>query len=83
MRSIAEQNSTTCSSAVWILILDLTTVLKILPFSSKIMADPSIVKRYAISPANVSNYVVPDTGAMVLIPDPVSISEIIRQAFYQ
>jgi LCP family protein required for cell wall assembly len=63
--------------------LDATTILKLLPFSSKLIADQSIVKRYAISPSNVTNYIVPENGAMVLIPDPVSIGEIIRQAFYQ
>ena len=63
--------------------LTVDTVLSLLPFSSKILADTSIVKRYAIGANNVTNYVVPGSGSMVLIPDAVSISEIIRQAFYE
>ncbi len=63
--------------------LDLATVLRILPFSSQLMSNQSLVKRYSISYANVTNYIVPENGYMVLIPDPVSIGELIRQAFYQ
>ena len=63
--------------------LPLETIINLLPFSSKILSDPSIVKRYAIGPSNVTNYIVPGSGAMVLIPDATSISEIIRQAFYE
>ena len=63
--------------------LPLDTVLSLLPFAAKLTSDPALVKRYSISPSNVTNYIVPSTGAMVLIPDPVSIGEIIRQAFYQ
>jgi LCP family protein required for cell wall assembly len=63
--------------------LNVATVLRLLPLGSNILADPSIVKRYTIGPSNVSNYTVPDNGAMVLLPDPISIGEIIRQAFYQ
>ena len=63
--------------------LTVDTVLGLLPFSSKILADTSIVKRYAIGANNVTNYVVPGSGSMVLIPDAVTISEIIRQAFYE
>jgi polyisoprenyl-teichoic acid--peptidoglycan teichoic acid transferase len=63
--------------------LPMDVVLQLLPLSTQLVANPSLVKRYAVGPSNVTNYVVPDSGAMVLIPDPVSISEIIRQAFYQ
>jgi LCP family protein required for cell wall assembly len=57
-------------------------LLELLPFAGTILSDPSIVKRFLIGSGNVSNYIVPDTGAMVLLPDPVSIGEIVRQAFY-
>ncbi len=63
--------------------LDVNTVLQLLPFSAQIISNPSVLRRYAIGADNVTNYVIPDNGSMVLIPDPVSISEIIRQAFYQ
>lgn len=63
--------------------LDAATVIKLLPMAGNILADPTIVKRFTIGPSNVSNYTVPENGAMVLVPDPISISEMIRQAFYQ
>ena len=63
--------------------LPVDKALQLLPFSSQIVANPNIVRRFAIGANNVTNYIVPENGAMVLIPDPVSISEIIRQAFYQ
>lgn len=63
--------------------MPLDVVLQVLPLSTRLMANPSLVERFAVGPSNVTNYVVPGSGAMVLIPDPVSISEIIRQAFYQ
>ncbi len=63
--------------------LPMDVVLQLLPLSTQIVTNPSLVKRFAIGPSNITNYVVPGSGAMVLIPDPVSISEIIRQAFYQ
>ena len=63
--------------------LPVEKVLELLPLAGKIAADPGILKRYAIGPNNVTNYIVPENGAMVLIPDRVSISEIIKQAFYQ
>ncbi|MDP3682933.1 MAG: LCP family protein, partial [Ignavibacteria bacterium] len=63
--------------------LPLDKALQLLPIGSQIVADPNLVRRFAIGAANVTNYIVPTNGAMVLIPDPISIGEIIRQAFYQ
>ncbi len=62
--------------------LTLPTILELLPFAGNLAADPSIVKRYTIGSENVTNYVVPESGAQVLLPDTASISEIIKQAFY-
>lgn len=59
------------------------TVLELLPLGSKILSDPSMIRRYAISPEQVSNYIVPGTGAMVLIPDKALVDEVIRQALSQ
>lgn len=63
--------------------LPLSETIELLPFGAHILADPSIVKKYSIGPSNITNYIVPETGAMVLLPDPISIGEIIRLAFYQ
>ncbi|KAF0112098.1 MAG: Cell envelope-related transcriptional attenuator [Chloroflexi bacterium] len=63
--------------------IPLATVIQLLPFSSKIIGNPALVRRYAIGAANTYSYIVPGNGAMVLIPDPQSIGEIIRQAIYQ
>ncbi len=63
--------------------LPVDKALQLLPFSSQIVTNPGLVRRYAIGANNVSNYIVPENGSMVLIPDPISITEIIRQAFYQ
>lgn len=63
--------------------LPLDAGLSLIPIAAKLYTNPSRVKKYSISPTNVTNYIVPSTGAMVLIPDPVSIGEIIRQAFYE
>ena len=63
--------------------LPVDKALQLLPFGSQIVANPNLVRRFAIGQNNVTNYIVPENGAMVLIPDPISIGEIIRQAFYQ
>jgi LCP family protein required for cell wall assembly len=63
--------------------LSVGTVLELLPMSSKLIADPSLIRRYAIGSGQVSNYVVPATGAMVLLPDQAQISALLRQAFQQ
>lgn len=63
--------------------LPVDKALQILPFSAQIVANPNLVRRFVIGASNITNYIVPETGSMVLIPDPISIGEIIRQAFYQ
>jgi LCP family protein required for cell wall assembly len=63
--------------------LSMDMVMQLLPISSHLIDNPSLVERYSIGPSNVTNYTVPGSGAMVFIPDPISIAEIIRQAFYQ
>ncbi len=63
--------------------LPVDKALQLLPFSSEIMANPNLVRRFAIGANNVTSYIVPENGAVVLVPDPISIGEIIRQAFYQ
>ena len=58
-------------------------VLDLLPMGSKILSDPTLIRRYAITSAHVSNYVVPGTGAQVLIPNQPLVNEVIRQALSQ
>jgi polyisoprenyl-teichoic acid--peptidoglycan teichoic acid transferase len=63
--------------------LPLDIIVKLLPLASKIMADPSIVRQYAIGPNQTYAYIVPVTGANVLIPIPEAVKAIILQALYQ
>jgi LCP family protein required for cell wall assembly len=58
-------------------------VLELLPMGSKILSDPTLIRRYAITSAHVSNYVVPGTGAQVLVPNESLVNEVIRQALSQ
>ncbi len=59
------------------------TVLELLPLGGKILSDPSLIRRYAINSGHVSNYIVPGTGAMVLVPNKALVDEVIRQALSQ
>ncbi len=63
--------------------LPMDTILQLLPLSAQLVANPSLVKRYTIGPSNVIHHIVPENGAWVLIPDPISIGETIKEAFYQ
>ena len=63
--------------------LPLDVVVKLLPLSSQILSNPSSVGRYAIGVAETYDYIVPATGAMVLIPDKNLVANIVQQAFYQ
>jgi len=59
------------------------TVLELLPLGSKLMSDPSLIKRFAIGSGQVYNYVVPVSGAMVLVPDNALVNQILTQALEQ
>lgn len=61
----------------------LDVIVKLLPLASKILSDSSIVERYAIGAEHTYDYIVPYTGAMVLIPDQTLVGNIIREAFYK
>lgn len=63
--------------------LPLDIIVNLLPLSSQILSNPSIVERYAIGAADTYDYIVPGTGAMVLIPDKNLVANIIQQAFYK
>ncbi len=55
-------------------------VLELLPLAGKIYSDPSLIRRFAIGSSEVYNYVVPTTGAMVLIPDDTLVNQLLKQA---
>ncbi len=59
------------------------TVLELLPLAGKILNDPSLIRRFTIGSAQVSNYVVPGSGAMVLIPDDALVNQVLKQALEQ
>jgi LCP family protein required for cell wall assembly len=61
--------------------LPFSKMVELLPISAKILADPSIVQRFAIGESDVTHFVT-DGGAMVLIPNIDPIREIIRAALY-
>ena len=64
---------------------DLTVgkVLELLPLAGKIYSDSSLIRRFAISSGEVYNYIVPTTGAMVLIPDDTLVNQLLKQALEQ
>jgi LCP family protein required for cell wall assembly len=57
--------------------LTLSDIIPLMPVSSQILSDPSKLRRYAIGPEHVSSYVLPDSGANVLIPNYELIERII------
>ncbi len=59
------------------------TVLELLPLAGRIYSDPSLIRRFAISSSEVYNYVVPATGAMVLVPDDTLVKQLLKQALEQ
>jgi LCP family protein required for cell wall assembly len=63
--------------------IPLDVIIKLLPLATQILSNPSLVQRYAIGPGETYSYIVPYSGAMVLIPDPYLVGEIIRQAIYE
>ncbi len=62
--------------------IPLDLMIKLLPMATNIVSNPGIIQRFAISEEQITHYVVPDTGAMVLIPDYDVIADTIRKALY-
>lgn len=62
--------------------IPLDLVVSLLPLAARTVDDPAMVKRYAISEDQITHYVVPETGAMVLLPDNEAIAETIKEALY-
>jgi cell envelope-related function transcriptional attenuator common domain len=59
--------------------LTLQNLLPLIPTAAVINL-PGHLRRYAIGPDQVTNYVIPDSGAMVLLPNRAAIMELIHQA---
>ncbi len=62
--------------------IPLDVVVKLLPMAADIVANPGSMQRFTITEEQISHYVVPETGAMVLIPDYNAIAETIRKALF-
>jgi len=59
----------------------LDVVVKALPLAARIMQEPSTLQRFAITEAEITHYIVPETGAMVLLPNYESIAQIISKQY--
>jgi anionic cell wall polymer biosynthesis LytR-Cps2A-Psr (LCP) family protein len=63
--------------------LSLDDLMNLLPIASQVLSDESRIHRYTIGPEHVTNYTVPDSGAMVLLPNYDAIHSLLSQAFSQ
>jgi LCP family protein required for cell wall assembly len=63
--------------------IPLETVVNLLPLAARVAGDTSKIEAFAIGGDETYDYIVPSTGAMVLVPDWDLIKEIILKAFYQ
>ncbi|MDX9849409.1 MAG: LCP family protein [Anaerolineaceae bacterium] len=62
--------------------LTLADIVPLMPVTSQILSDPSRLRRYAIGLDQVSPYVLPDSGANVLIPNYELIDELIVESAF-
>ena len=62
--------------------LTLTDIVPLAPLAAKILSDPSKLRRFAIGPEHVYPYVLPDSGANVLIPNYELIQDVIYQSAF-
>jgi LCP family protein required for cell wall assembly len=60
--------------------MPLETIISLLPLANQLVNDTSKIRRYAIGAAETYNYIVPTTGAYVLVPDQTAVMSIIFQA---
>ncbi len=63
--------------------LSTADIIPLVPLASKILSDPSKLKRFAIGPEHVTPYVLPDSGANVLIPNYDLIQEVIYESAFK
>jgi len=62
--------------------LSLSDVANIAPIASQFISDRTKIRRYSIGPGEVANWVVPGSGAMVLLPNDALIRQVIMQAVF-
>lgn len=62
--------------------LTLDAIIPLVPMATKILNDPSLLRRYAIGINEVTPTVLPQSGAQVLLPDFQAIRELIIQSAY-
>ena len=62
--------------------LTLTDIVGLAGVAPGLISDTSKIHRYSIGPTLVSNWTVPESGAMVLLPNAALIQQIINQAVY-
>jgi LCP family protein required for cell wall assembly len=60
--------------------MPLETIVSLLPLANQLINDTSNIRRYAIGAAETYNYIVPTSGAYVLVPDQTAVMSIIFQA---
>ncbi len=62
--------------------LSLSDIVGLAPVASSLIADPSKIRRYTVGPGQVADWVVPGSGAMVLLPNYALIRPIIMDAIF-
>ena len=59
----------------------LTDIVPLAPLATKLLQDPSRVRRYSVGPGHVYNYITED-GAMVLLPNYGAITQLLAEAIF-
>jgi len=62
--------------------LGIEDIIPLAPLATTLLNDPSKIRRYAIGINEVTPYVLPDSGANVLLPNYDAIAELIRQSAF-
>ncbi len=62
--------------------LSLNDIVSIAPVASQLITDFSKIRRYSVGPAEVSNWTIPGSGAMVLLPNEALIRQLVMQAVF-
>jgi LCP family protein required for cell wall assembly len=63
--------------------IPLGEIAGLLPLAGSLATNPGKLRTYAVGSGETYNYIVPGSGAMVLIPDTYLVSQIIQQAISQ
>lgn len=62
--------------------LSLGDALPLVSMAPGIMADTSLIRQFAVGPAEVYSYTIPETGAQVLMPNYDAVFYLVQQAVY-